>query len=242
MTVIAIDGPAGSGKSTIARLLAERLGFVYVDTGAMYRAVAYLALREGVALDDAASLAALARSAHLSFDERGHVVAGDADVSEEIRRPAVSAAVSEVSAHREVRDLLVADQRRVAAARDVVMEGRDIGTVVRPDAHVKIFLTARPEVRAERRRRELVAKGEHVSADETLAAIVARDAYDSTRAVSPLAKAGDAYEVDTSGLTIEEVLDELARIVAGRTAGGGESSPEGTAGEGQARGKAREEP
>ena len=216
MTLIAIDRPAGSGKSTLAMLLSRRLGYLYLDTGAMYRAVAYLALREGVALDDAASLAALARSAHLAFTANGHIVAEEQDVSEEIRRPAVSAAVSEVSAHAEVRSLLVNEQRRLAASRDAVIEGRDIGTVVAPDAAVKIYLTARPDVRAERRRKELVAKGEHVSGSETLAAMEARDTYDSTRAVSPLAKAADAIEVDTSAMSIDEVLQELERIVTAK--------------------------
>ena len=215
MTLIAIDGPAGSGKSTLAMLLSRRLDYLYLDTGAMYRAVAYLALREGVALDDAASLAALARSAHLAFTANGHIVAEEQDVSEEIRRPAVSAAVSEVSAHTEVRSLLVNEQR-LAASRDAVIEGRDIGTVVAPDAAVKIYLTARPDVRAERRRKELVAKGEHVSGSETLAAMEARDTYDSTRAVSPLAKAADAIEVDTSAMSIDEVLQELERIVTAK--------------------------
>ena len=223
MTVIAIDGPAGSGKSTIARLLAARLGFVYLDTGAMYRALAYMALRDGVALDDEATLVALTRTAHLSFDDQGHVNAAGADVSEEIRLPAVSAAVSEVSAHAQVRALLVAEQRRIAAGQDVVMEGRDIGTVVCPDAAVKVFLTARPQVRAERRRHELLAKGEHVSADETLAAIVTRDDYDSSRPVSPLTKAADAVELDTSALDIDQVLDELERIVDAGLAAGGRS-------------------
>ena len=222
MTVIAIDGPAGSGKSTIARLLAARLGFVYLDTGAMYRALAYMALRDGVALDDEATLVALTRTAHLGFAGQGHVNAAGVDVSEEIRLPAVSAAGSEVSAHAQVRALLVAEQRRIAAGQDVVMEGRDIGTVVCPDAAVKVFLTARPQVRAERRRHELLAKGEHVSADETLAAIVARDGSDSSRPVSPLAKAADAVELDTSALDIGQVLDELERIVSAGLAAAGE--------------------
>jgi len=216
MTVIAIDGPAGSGKSTVARLLSVRLGYLYLDTGAMYRAAALLALRDGVSLDDGPTLAALTRAAHIGFSPQGDVVARDEDVSEDIRRPSVSAAVSEVSAHAEVRELLVAEQRRVAAGRDVVIEGRDIGTVVFPDAAVKVFLTAASEVRAERRRKELVATGEHTSAAETLAAIQARDAYDSSRAVSPLRKAADAVEIDTSAMTIDEVAEALQALVRDR--------------------------
>jgi cytidylate kinase len=216
MTVIAIDGPAGSGKSTLARLLAERLGFAYLDTGAMYRAVTLLALQEGVALDDGASLAVLARAAHLGFDGRGRIRAGERDVSEEIRRPAVSAAVSEVSAHGQVREVLVAEQRRIAAESDVVMEGRDIGTVVCPDAAVKIFLVAETPVRAERRRKELVAKGEHVDPKETLAAIEARDAYDSSRTVAPLRAAPDAVTLDSSRLDIAAMVEAATGIVAER--------------------------
>jgi cytidylate kinase len=216
MTVIAIDGPAGSGKSTLARLLAARLGFAYLDTGAMYRAVAYLALRDGVATDDGSSLAALAREARISFAADGRIVAAERDVSEEIRRPAVSAAVSEVSAHAEVRAVLLDEQRRIAADQDVVIEGRDIGTVVFPEAPVKLFLTASPEVRSERRRKELIAGGEHVGADETLQAMVARDAYDSSRAVAPLRRAADAVELDTSGLSIGEVVEAAREIVLAR--------------------------
>jgi len=213
MTVIAIDGPAGSGKSTLARLLAARLGFAYLDTGAMYRAIAYLALREGVATDDGASLAALAREARISFGADGHIVAAERDVSEEIRRPAVSAAVSEVSAHPEVRAVLLDEQRRIGAVQDIVIEGRDIGTVVFPAAPVKLFLTASAEIRAERRRRELIAGGEHVGIDETLQAMVARDAYDSQRAVAPLRRAADAVELDTSGLDIDQVVEAARQIV-----------------------------
>jgi cytidylate kinase len=220
MTVIAIDGPAGSGKSTLARLLAARLGFAYLDTGAMYRAVAYLALHEGVATDDGASLAALAREARISFAPDGRIVAAERDVSEEIRRPAVSAAVSEVSAHAEVRAVLLDEQRRIGAAQDVVIEGRDIGTVVFPAAPVKLFLTASSEVRAERRRKELIAGGEHVDAGETLRAMVARDAYDSQRAVAPLRCAADAVELDTSGLGIDEVVEAAREVVVARLGAG----------------------
>jgi CMP/dCMP kinase len=216
MTVIAIDGPAGSGKSTLARLLAARLGYAYLDTGAMYRAIAYLALRDGVATDDGASLAALAREARLSFAADGRIVAAEHDVSEEIRRPAVSAAVSEVSAHPEVRAVLLEEQRRVGAVQDIVIEGRDIGTVVFPAAPVKLFLTASAEIRAERRRRELIAGGEHVGIDETLHAIVVRDAYDSQRAVAPLRRADDAVELDTSGLDVDQVVEAARQIVLRR--------------------------
>jgi CMP/dCMP kinase len=216
MTVIAIDGPAGSGKSTVARLLSDRLGYLYLDTGAMYRAAALLALREGVSLDDGPTLAALTRAGRIGFSPSGHVLARDEDVAEDIRRPSVSAAVSEVSAHAEVRDLLVAEQRRIADGRDVVIEGRDIGTVVFPSAAVKVFLTAALEVRAERRRKELVATGEHASAAETLSAMQARDTYDSSRAVSPLRKATDAVEVDTSAMSIDQVLDALEALVRQR--------------------------
>jgi len=217
MTVIAIDGPAGSGKSTVARLLAARLGFLYLDTGAMYRAVALLALKDGVALDDSASLAGLTKAARIRFSAEGRIVARDEDVSDDIRRPSVSAAVSEVSAHAVVRELLVEEQRHLAEGTDVVMEGRDIGTVVFPDAALKVFLTARPDVRAERRRKELVAKGEHSSAAETLAAIEARDKYDSSRDVAPLRRADDAVELDTSDLTIDGVVDALAQLVTERS-------------------------
>lgn len=212
MTVIAIDGPAGSGKSTLAKLLAQRLGITCIDTGAMYRAIAYLALTDGVALDDAASLAALARSAHIAFGVGERVLVRDEDVTEEIRRPSVSAAVSEVSAHAEVRELLLEEQRRIAADQDVVMEGRDIGTVVFPDAALKVYLTARVDVRAERRRKELIAKGEHTTAQETQAAMEARDTYDSARPVAPLRKAADAVEVDTSAMTVEQVLAKLESL------------------------------
>jgi CMP/dCMP kinase len=212
MTVIAIDGPAGSGKSTLAKLLAQQLGIACIDTGAMYRAIAYLALKDGVALDDAASLAALARSAHITFTPGGHVLVRDEDVTEEIRRPSVSAAVSEVSAHAVVRELMLEQQRRIAVDQDVVMEGRDIGTVVFPDAALKVFLTARVDVRAERRRKELIAKGEHTTAQETQAAMEARDTYDSSRPVAPLRKADDAVEIDTSAMTIDQVLAEIERL------------------------------
>ena len=209
MTVIAIDGPAGSGKSTLARLLAERLGFAYLDTGAMYRAVAFLALREGVALDDGASLAVLAREAHLTFAADGRIVAADHDASEEIRRPAVSAAVSEVSAHAEVRAVLLDEQRRIGAVQDVVIEGRDIGTVVAPNAEVKVYLVADRDERARRR----MADRPGIGADALATDLRLRDEKDAER----MKPAEDAREIDTTGLNVEDVVERIEALVRERT-------------------------
>ncbi len=213
MTVVAIDGPGGSGKSTVARLVADRLGYRYVDTGAMYRAVGVLAREAGVPLDDEAAVAGIARAAALSFDGDGRLHAGGRDLSRAIRTLEAGEAASRVSAHPGVRRLLVGQQRALAAVGDVVMEGRDIGTNVFPDAAVKIFVTARPEVRAARRAAELRGRGEEAGDDEVLAAVVERDRRDGERAVAPLRKAEDAMELDTSDLGIDDVVAEVVRIV-----------------------------
>jgi CMP/dCMP kinase len=213
MTVVAVDGPVGSGKSTVARLAAERLGYLYLDTGAMYRAVGLLATEAGLDLDDEQAVVALAREASLSFDAAGHLWTDGRDVSGLIRTLEMGAAASVVSALPGVRELLVEKQRELGAVADIVMEGRDIGTNVFPGAEVKVFLTARPEVRAARRAAELRAKGEDVDLDEVLAALVERDRRDSERAVAPLRKAADAVEVDTSELTLDGVVDAVVAVV-----------------------------
>lgn len=212
MTVVAVDGPVGSGKSTVARRVAARLGYVYLDTGAMYRAVGLLATEAGVALDDEEAVVALARSAGLSFGGDGRLFAGERDVSDAIRTLEMGAAASRVSALPGVRGLLVEEQRRLAGDTDIVMEGRDIGTNVFPDAAVKVYLTARPDVRAARRAAELRAKGDEVDEAQVLAALLVRDRRDSTRAVAPLRRAADAVELDTSGLTLDEVVEAVAGI------------------------------
>ena len=213
MTVVAIDGPMGSGKSTVARRVAEELGYRYLDTGAMYRAVGLLATEAGVRLDDEAAVVSVAASAELRFDDEGRLFAGDRDVSGLIRSLEMGAAASVVSVLPGVRRLLVERQRTLGAGADVVMEGRDIGTNVFPDAEVKVFVTARPEVRAARRADELCAKGEDVGVDEVLEALVERDRRDSEREVAPLRKAADAVEVDTSALTPDEVVDAIVALV-----------------------------
>ena len=212
MTVVAVDGPVGSGKSTVARRVADRLGYVYLDTGAMYRAVGLLATEAGVDLSDEAAVVPVARDARLRFDGDGRLWAGDRDVSDRIRTLEIGGAASVVSVLPGVRRLLVERQRELGAGADIVMEGRDIGTNVFPDADVKVFLTARPEVRAARRAAELRAKGEDVDEAEVLAALVERDRRDSERVVAPLRKAADAVEVDTTGLTLEEVVDTVVRV------------------------------
>lgn len=208
MRVIAIDGPAGAGKSTIARALAERLGLEYLDTGAMYRAITFAALRRDIPLDDQPAVGAFARAATLEVGEHGVLVDG-VDATAAIRTPAITAAVSKVAANSEVRTEMRARQQAWAAARDGgVIEGRDIGSVVFPDAELKLYLTASPRTRAERRVAE--AGGE---VDEIAAAIAARDHSDSSRADSPLTLADGSSVVDTTGLSIEEVLMRIEALM-----------------------------
>jgi len=223
--IVAIDGPAGSGKSTVAKLAAERLGFRYLDTGAMYRAIALRAIERGVAFDDDGGLARIAEEEPIAFEHEtgealpSRTLIGGRDVSAEIRSPEVDRAVSPVSACPAVRTAMVARQREVGAAGDTVLEGRDIGTVVFPDAEVKIYLTASAAERSRRRVAQQREAGIQVDAEEVRSAIEARDAYDSTRAVSPLHAAADAVELDTTGLSIEQVVDEIERIVSARRDG-----------------------
>jgi CMP/dCMP kinase len=202
--VIAIDGPAGAGKSTVARGVADALGFTYLDSGAMYRAVALAAVRSGADVDDGEGLGALARGLDLELDGAAVRLNGE-DVSGEIRTPEVTAAASRVSVHPQVREAMVAQQRGMVAARDYVAEGRDIGTVVSPDSPLKVFLTASPEERARRRAAE---SGER--AGEVLAAMLDRDRRDSEREHGALRAAEDAVELDTTGVAIDEVV---ARVV-----------------------------
>jgi cytidylate kinase len=226
--IVAIDGPAGAGKSTASRQVAARLGFAMVDTGAIYRAVALAASRAGVALDDDARLGALLPQVAIRFAPPAaagagqRVLLGDEDVSTEIRTPPMSLGASKVSARPVVRAGLLDLQRRLALAEGnagAVLEGRDIGTVVFPDADAKFFLTASPEERARRRHAELQAKGDPSSYEEVLADQLRRDRDDSERAVAPLKPAADALVVDTSGIPLAEVVERLVALVQARRAG-----------------------
>ncbi|MFP3899838.1 MAG: (d)CMP kinase [Acidimicrobiia bacterium] len=211
MKVIAIDGPAGSGKSTVARRLAERLGLAYLDTGAMYRAVTFAALRRGIDPDDVEPVARLAESVDLEVDTGGVRVDG-VDATIEIRGPEVSRAVSLVAANPAVRAAMVRRQREWAARHGGgVLEGRDIGTVVFPDASLKVYLNARPEVRAERRAAEVT----NLDYETVAADLARRDALDQGRGESPLRPAADAVQLDTSDLTVDEIVDQLARRIDG---------------------------
>lgn len=217
--VVAIDGPAGAGKSSVSRGAARRLGYRYVDTGAMYRVIGVLARERGVAADDAERLAALCDETSISFDEGGgevRVLAGGRDVSREIRSADAGQWASKVSAVPAVRQRLVAQQRRLAEGGGVVMEGRDIGTVVCPDAAVKVYLEASPLERARRRARELQARGEAVDVEQMAREIEERDARDSGRAHSPMKPAADAVRIDTTDLSLEAAIDEICKLVRTR--------------------------
>jgi cytidylate kinase len=211
--IIAIDGPVGSGKSTLARRVAELLGYVYVDTGAMYRALAFKALRTDLALDGHdEELVALARATRIDLRAEGgtqRVLLDQNDVTTAIRTPEVSQAASKIAVNPGVRQVLVAEQRRAGEQGGVVMEGRDIGSVVFPDAQLKIFLTASPETRAERRWREHQQKGDEINLQRTLEEIRERDRRDLQRSTSPLVRAADAVVVDSTAMEPEEV----ARLV-----------------------------
>lgn len=216
MVNIAIDGPAGAGKSTIARKLAAGLGYIYVDTGALYRAVGVNAMRKGADTKDAQQVTETLGSANVSLrfvDGEQRVFLGDEDVSLAIRTPEASMAASNVSAIPAVREFLFDLQRNIAASNNCIMDGRDIGTVVLPDAQVKIFLTASAEVRAKRRYDELLAKGMQADYQQVLDEMVQRDYQDSHRAIAPLKQADDAVLVDTSDMNLEQVVDTLNKIV-----------------------------
>lgn len=218
---VAIDGPAGAGKSSIAKAAARSLGFIYVDTGALYRAVALAVIRNGIDVDDERAVEELLESIDVSLDFRDgtqSVILNGEDVSEEIRLPEVSAAASTVSAIPAVRTFLFNLQRHIAENSDCLMDGRDIGTVVLPNADLKVFLTASPEERAKRRYEELMEKGNDVDYEQVLSDINKRDYQDTHRKVSPLKAADDAVLLDTTSLSFDEVTDELISLVKERMA------------------------
>ena len=210
--VIAIDGPSGAGKSTVAHLLAERLGYLQIDTGAMYRAVAWLMQQEGVDPDDPAAVERLCSRVDIRLertDGRQRVYANGQDVTAQIRTPEMSLLTSRISTLGPVREAMMQAQRRMGARGGVVLEGRDIGTVVFPDADVKFFLSASTEERGRRRYLELAARGEQVTLADTVREVASRDLQDSQRDLAPLRMAGDAIAVDSSGRTIDEVLEAM---------------------------------
>lgn len=220
---IAIDGPAGAGKSTVARKLAEALDYTYIDTGAMYRAITHLVLREGITLDEPERIVEVARRAAIELTPIARadgtslaVKVNGEDVTDKIRTQEVTRLVSPLSAIPEVRECLVEQQKKIAEKGGVVLDGRDIGTIVLPDAQVKVFLTASPEVRAQRRALDFQKIGETVDLKAILNDIIERDRRDSTRAVGPLKRADDAVEINTDYKSIEGVVKEVIALVKGR--------------------------
>ncbi len=216
---IAIDGPSGAGKSTIARFLAEKLGFIYVDTGALYRAVALSAKQKGVVSDDVEGVKALLGDINIELkyiDGQQNVFLNSENVSTDIRENAISKIASDISAHTFVREFLFSLQKDIAVNNDIIMDGRDIGTVILPNADVKIFLTATAEDRAKRRYSQLLENGIVVEFDKLLEEIKSRDYNDSNRAVSPLTQAPDAILIDTTGNTLQESIDLLFGVVSNK--------------------------
>jgi CMP/dCMP kinase len=223
---IAIDGPAGSGKSSVARLVAQMLGYLYLDSGAMYRALALKAVHQDISLDDKAQLAALAKQTHIELQPpsseqertgaKNRVLLDGLEVTQAIRTAEVAQAASRLATIGEVREVLVAEQQRAGAGGGVVMEGRDIGTVVFPNAELKIFLEAAPEVRAERRWKEHQEKCEQISLDEVMVEVRERDRRDRERKVSPLVRARDAVLVDNTAMNIEETARLVVLLVRQR--------------------------
>lgn len=212
---IAIDGPSGAGKSTVAKLLSSKLGYVYIDTGAMFRAIALYFDRLDSDKDIESSIKEYIDDIHISIgykDGTQKIYLEDEDVSDIIRQERIGELASQISVHKEVRDKLLELQRRIAASCDVVMDGRDIGTKVLPDAFLKIYLTASSSVRAERRYNELIARGLDADIVEVEKDIIKRDERDMNRAVAPLKKAEDAYEIDSSDKSLEEVVSEIMAL------------------------------
>jgi cytidylate kinase len=216
---IAIDGPSGAGKSTVARALAKRLGYLYIDTGAMYRAVALKVKEKALDLGDESKLSALVSSLDITLVEKGKetsVLCDGKDVTEAIRSPEISRLASDISRKKVVREALVRKQREMGMGGGVVLEGRDIGTVVFPDAEIKFYLDADPEERGRRRFKELAEKGMKVDFSDTLEEVRTRDQSDMSRAISPLRKAEDAFFIDSTGRTVEEVVEEMVQRVIAR--------------------------
>jgi len=216
---IAIDGPSGAGKSTVGRALARRLGYLYIDTGAMYRAVALKVKEKALVLRDESKLSALVSSLHITFAGKGKetaVLCNGKDVTKAIRSPEMSRLASDISRKKVVREALVRKQREMGMGGGVVLEGRDIGTVVFPDAEIKFYLDADTEERGKRRFKELVEKGMKVDFKDTLEEVKNRDHRDMNRAISPLRKAADALFIDSTGRTVEEIVEEMVQWVKTR--------------------------
>lgn len=220
--IIAVDGPSGAGKSTLSRLLSKRLGYLEIDTGAMYRAMAWLARDAGLDLADEGAVRAFCRTALVELslcNGATRVLANGRDVTGEIRTPEISMLTSRISSLAPVREAMVDLQRRMGARGGVILDGRDIGTVVFPDAELKFFLSASAEERGRRRFLELQAKGERISLEETIASVTQRDRQDSERELSPLRRAEDAIPIDSTGLSIDEVVALMEQAFRECTAG-----------------------
>ncbi|MGM0499152.1 MAG: (d)CMP kinase [Bacillota bacterium] len=215
--VIAIDGPGGAGKSTIAKLLAKKLNYLHLDTGAMYRAVTLAAIRDNLNFDDKKNLIKLANKINITFDENGEIYLNNKNVSEAIRSSEVNTHVSKIAAVKGVREVLVKKQQQLAQQNKVVMDGRDITTVVLPEAEHKFFLTASLAERAKRRYQEVKSKNKDADLEEIKKSIARRDKLDSEREHSPLKKAEDAVLIDTTELSIDEVLKKMISLIKGET-------------------------